>query len=100
MDYFFTCLIVSMKITAIYYSMFPGNILSRVRIAFANVFDKVFGDVASRIIQKPLWDCLPCMASVWTVIITWSIDINTIPMILVVCGINVIIESAILSNDD
>lgn len=39
---------------------------------------------------KPLYDCLPCMASVWTCLILWQIDIKAI---LIVCGINAIIAS-------
>ncbi len=41
---------------------------------------------------KPLYDCLPCMASFWTCIILWKIDIKAM---LIVCGMNAIIASVL-----
>jgi len=41
---------------------------------------------------KPLYDCLPCMASVWTCIILWKIDIKAM---LIVCGINAILAGVL-----
>lgn len=46
----------------------------------------------SEIIIKPLYDCLPCMASFWTCVILWKIDIKSM---LIVCGINTIIASVL-----
>lgn len=82
-------LILSLQITAIYIVFQQGMFLGWFRIGMANVFDKVFGKKMSRYAQKPIWDCLPCMASVWTIILMWKVDVR---MILLVCGMNVIIN--------
>lgn len=66
-----------------------GMLLGWFRIGTANLFDWIFGPKKSRYIQKPIWDCLPCMASVWTILLTLEIDIG---LILLVCGINSIIN--------
>lgn len=84
-----TALILSLQITAVYIVFRQGMLLGWFRIMMANVLDKRFGMLRSRYIQKPLWDCLPCMASVWTIILMWKIDVR---MILLVCGMNVIIN--------
>lgn len=55
----------------------------------------IFGMFANKMehwIFKPIVTCLSCMASVWTILLTQSIDIK---LILVVCGINTIIASLI-----
>lgn len=55
----------------------------------------IFGKYANRMehwIFKPLVTCLSCMASVWTIILTQSIDIK---LILAVCGMNTIIAAFI-----
>lgn len=46
-------------------------------------------------IKKPLFDCPPCMASIWGAIgyIYFAPDINAIPYLLALCGFN-----ALLSN--
>jgi hypothetical protein len=44
------------------------------------------------LIIKPLYDCLPCMASFWTCVILWKIDIKAM---LIVCGMNAIIASVL-----
>lgn len=49
------------------------------------------------LIQKPLYDCLPCMASFWTCVILWKIDIKSI---LIVCGMNAIIASILQFFDN
>jgi len=84
-----TAIILSLQITAIYIVFQQGMVLGWFRIMVANMMDWLLGNIKSRYIQKPLWDCLPCMASVWTVILMWKIDVG---MILIVCGINVIIN--------
>lgn len=82
-------IILSLQITAIYIVFQQGMLLGWFRIALANDFDKTIGKKWSRYIQKPLWDCLPCMASVWTIILMHDFDLG---MILLVCGLNVIIN--------
>lgn len=46
---------------------------------------------------KPLYDCLPCMASLWTCLILWRIDIEAM---LIVCGMNTIIASVLQFFDN
>lgn len=82
-------LITSLKITAIYTIVQQGMLLHPVRASVATQFDNLFGLTISKYVQKPLWSCLPCMSSFWTVILTLSFDIN---LILIVCGINAIID--------
>jgi hypothetical protein len=77
----------SLCIVAIHFCFSEGGVFSFVRIAGANLLDKL-GKRTSKIIQKPLWDCLPCMASVWTILLSWSFDIL---LMLSVCGFNMLI---------
>lgn len=84
--------ILSLQITCIYALFQQGNLLGSVRIKAANYLDRIFGKRHSRYIQKPLWDCLPCMASLWTIILTLGIN----PFLMMtVCGINVLINKII-----
>jgi hypothetical protein len=80
-------IIISLIITALHFAFMQGNFLSPVRMFMANGFDIVFGRKWSLIIQKPLWGCLPCMASVWGLIFCGF----NLPLICAVCGLNVII---------
>jgi len=84
-----TSIILSLQITAIYFIFQQGMLLGWFRIMMANHIDLVYGKKASRYIQKPLWDCLICMSSVWTIILTLTFDIK---LMLLVCGINVFID--------
>lgn len=47
-------------------------------------------ETAIEFISKPIYDCLPCMASIWTILIMREIDIKSI---IIVCGMNAIIAS-------
>jgi hypothetical protein len=82
-------LIISMMITGLNHCFLEGNILSPMRIWCANHFDRLLGKKWSRYIQKPLWDCLPCMASIWTIVFSCSLNLL---LILAVCGVMVVIE--------
>lgn len=75
-------------ITAVYTLFQEGNVLSWIRVAVANGLDKI-NQRASKYIQKPLWDCLPCMASVWGMLFSWSINVE---LLLIICGLNVLID--------
>jgi hypothetical protein len=97
--------ILSMKITGIYMACREGMIFGNLKARLATFFDWIFGLKMSKIVQKPLWDCLICMSSFWTIIMYarvtdysgfYSIDlIDLVEMILVVCGINAIIDKLI-----
>jgi hypothetical protein len=85
-------LFYSLIITGFHVSTWQGMILGPARIFLANNLDKVFGKRLSRILQKPLWDCLPCMAGIWTIMLMWEFDLLAI---LAVCGLNAVIDSII-----
>jgi len=89
-------IILSLQITAIYFIFQQGMFLGWFRILMANHIDLVYGKTASRYIQKPLWDCLICMASVWTIIFTQSFNVS---LMLVVCGINAVIDKILNYGD-
>lgn len=82
-------IILSLQITCIYQLFQQGMLLGWFRIEVANVLDGKLGLKASLYVQKPVWDCLICMASLWTCILTFSFDLK---LMLVVCGINTLID--------
>jgi hypothetical protein len=91
-------LILSLQITAIYVCFQEGMLLGWLRIIWANWLDKYLGSKISRYVQKPIWDCLPCMASVWTLLLVlrYTHDpITILQLILIVCGINVLIDKTL-----
>lgn len=88
---------ISLIILGIYVCFRQGMILGWVRIAVANKLDRWAGIKWSRYVQKPLWDCLPCMASVWTIVLTWQVNMW---QILAVCGLNFLISKAFLDEAD
>jgi hypothetical protein len=87
---------ISLQITAIYVLFQQGSLLGGVRIWVANFLDKHFDKIKSIYIQKPIWDCLCCMSSVWTIILTWSFDFR---LLLCVCGCNCIIYNFFFNNE-
>ncbi len=88
--------IISLQITAVYVTFMDGNVLAWLRIGAANILDKIFGSRASRYIQKPLWDCLPCMSSVWTIVLAWPFNwLQDWRLVLAVCGITFILDRII-----
>lgn len=100
------CVCLSCMIAAIYCAFGQGNILGWFRIWCANGLDRAFGKKASRYIQKPLWDCLACMASLWSVILMWTFDIMPdtprifFAEVLITCGLNYIIDNLLLNERD
>lgn len=89
-------IIISLQITAIYVLFQQGSLLGGVRIYLSNMLDKYFSKVTSIYIQKPLWECLFCMSSVWTILLTMSFDIK---LILCVCGANCIIYNLFFADE-
>lgn len=98
---------ISLIILGIYVTTWPGMIFNKPAELIQKLIDltirKLFGlevMVAHRTtltICKPLFGCLICMSSVWTIVI-WLIDDHSfmlIPMMLVVAGLNTIIVSII-----
>lgn len=98
-----TIVVYSLIITGIYVAFQQGNVLGWLRIAVANGLDKAIGKKWSRYIQKPLWDCLPCMASVWTVVLDVATGVSPwqllLLLILGVCGLNALLEYSIIKSE-
>jgi hypothetical protein len=88
--------VISLICTGIHALFLEGNLLSPVRVRIANKLDVLCGKRWSKIIQKPLYDCLACMASVWGLIFAGF----NIPVILAVCGFNFIIARMIEAPDE
>ncbi|MEX6689211.1 hypothetical protein QTN47_17005 [Danxiaibacter flavus] len=97
-------LIIVLKNTTAYMLFKQGMLLGRIRIASANFLDKIFDWKTSRVVQKPLWDCLICMSSIWTVF--WmALDGKTnvfayLNTMLIVGGFAAIITSLIEEHVD
>jgi hypothetical protein len=88
-------IIVSLVITGLHFAFMQGNVLSPVRVWCANRLDAWFGQKWSKYIQKPLWGCMPCMASIWGLILC---GVHLMP-ILAVCGLNVIISQSLVFGE-
>jgi hypothetical protein len=97
------CLVIVFKNAAVYICLQEGMLLGWFRIAGANFLDKHFGAKASRYIQKPLWDCLPCMSSLWTS--CWLLIYGAYNLffwfecVMIVCGMSVIVSFFIHETD-
>lgn len=89
LDQLILSLAIALKNTSVHVALWDGMMLSRVREVIASALDRLVGKKWSRYIQKPLWDCLPCMASIWT--IAWTLSVN-VQLILLVCGVSVLID--------
>lgn len=100
----------SLIITAIYATTWRGMIFSRSaqwiqeRIALWMLsigYDSKKAQDTARYLVKPLFGCLICMSSFWTIILypylVPKLDVNIVYLMLTVCGINVIISGIISS---
>jgi len=85
-------IILSLQITGIYILFQQGMLLGWLGIWISNLLDKTIGMKASKYVVKPFFGCLACMASVWTCLLTWQINIG---LMLLVCGINVLIDKIV-----
>jgi len=86
---------ISLIITAIYISMRDGMIFEPLRVKLDRLMDKLpNGDS----VKKPIYDCLICMGFWWGVFIyllLFSYNVTMFPTVLVVMGINTIIDKII-----
>jgi hypothetical protein len=87
---------ISLQITAIFVLFQQGSLFGFVRIKGAQLLAKYFDNVKSIYIQKPIWECLCCMSSFWTIVLTWSFDIR---LLLCVCGCNCIIYNLFFNDE-
>jgi hypothetical protein len=70
-------------------------IFHRVCAWVATKMDRLFGVERSHWMQIPMWGCLTCMASLWTLALSpvFSVGLVDIPItMLIVCGINALIN--------
>lgn len=91
-----TALNISLCILAVHACTWDGMVLERPRAAVQTLLDKLVGVERSEWLQKPLFGCLTCMASVWGVFgcITFSVPLLDWPItILTVCGINTLFST-------
>ncbi len=94
--------VVSLMITGVFIAFQQGNVFSFIRVWCANQLDKALGLKWSRYVQKPLWDCLPCMASVWGVAFGFVFlsDWRIIIVVLAVCGLNALFAKAFFEEEE
>lgn len=97
--------VISLMITAIYYSMRDGEILG----GFAALLDDAIDWVAKKTtaslweITKPLYRCNICMGGIWTLIIyppIWGWEWAIIPTAMTTIGLNVIMATFIKRLED
>ena len=89
--------IIAFAVLAVYTCFEDGMILSFIRINLANDWVKLFGQKTSKLIQKPLWDCLVCMTFWWGGALALFAELNFINVI-VAMGINAIIDKMIADD--
>jgi len=86
-------LIISLKIIAIHVCFWDGMI-------FAPLIKVLYLYKLNDFIKKPLYGCVICMSSFWTILFYLSSDSfeisNLFPLILIVCGINSIASFALI----
>lgn len=103
-DLLLYCLVIVLKNAALYFCFKEGEIFGSIRIAGANFFDKNLPAITSRYIQKPLWDCLQCMSSFWTMIWLLIYGVYNVlywfECIMLVCGMSLIISFFIKEDDE
>lgn len=107
--------IVSVRIVAVYILFRDGMLLSFLRVRFANWIEDLDGCSTKedhirhlkfcRYIQKPLWDCLPCMGSLWTLIwMIWDGDIisfnQVVTVVFLVVGLNTLISFSFFKDEE
>lgn len=101
------CVRLSLIITALFIAFSEGMVLFWLRRAVALLLIKICGRKWAMILQKPLWGCLPCMASFWVIVLAVPFDLQQLArdwkiyleMMLIVCGINAIIGKFIDDGD-
>jgi hypothetical protein len=93
---------ISLCITAVWICTRDGMLLGAVRARLATMLDKWLGAQRSEFVQKPLWNCPCCMASLWTCVFApfFEVEWIHIPLnILMVCGMCSIISYFIKDFD-
>lgn len=76
-----------------------GMVLNKPAEWIHNKLDGVFD--FSDFICKPLFDCMPCMASIWGIIgwFYFQPDIHLIPYLLILCGVNTLVSKVYYYGD-
>lgn len=89
MSLFIFCLLTSLKILAIHVICRKGHIFFGLRNQVARFIYKT----KLTVLEKPLYDCMTCMASIWGLLF-WAIggrEFHPVSVIFIVCGINIIL---------
>jgi hypothetical protein len=89
-------ILISLFCTGLHIAFSQGNALSFIRVWVANKLDHLLGKKWSLYVQKPIWGCLPCMASVYGLLLG---GFNLL-IICAVCGLNVIIDRKIVRDEE
>ena len=92
------CLGTSLCITAIHVACWKGNVLFKAR----NTVGKFLYHSDLMWLEKPLYDCLPCMASFWGMLFWIADGMHHQPILVVLCvsGINCLIETVVHETAD
>lgn len=91
-DFLLMCLQTSLQIVFIHILFWPGMILGFMRENRLTPF-----------MQKPLYDCVICMTSVWGTLLwvfEWQMSINYFMFLFTVGGINVLFSGLIGKAED
>jgi hypothetical protein len=92
---------ISLCIVAIYECTQEGMIFHRARAFAATRMDRLFGCDRSEWLQMPLWGCMICMSSFWTLVFSpvFGVAWSDIPVtMLMVCGMNTFFNRIIKSE--
>jgi len=100
-----TIIIISLICTGIYISTQDNFVLGNIRAKTQNMIDRLFGVEKSELICKPLFNCLICESSFWSILLgltvlfpelTFFQRLAQLPfLILCVAGLNTIITALI-----
>lgn len=90
---------ISLKILAVHV-LFKDFFLQCVAQGIENFLDYNIGMKATAVIINPLFHCYVCMSSLWTMVFGWELSWQMPLKILMVCGINYIINRCYVRNED
>ena len=94
-DMILNALEISLIVTAIYMTMQDGMIFEKLRIGLQILLAKTGHE---EWIGKPMYGCLTCMGFWWGLLVyifLYGINTYTLPTVLIVMGINTIIDKII-----
>lgn len=104
-EFLLTAFMITLMNVAVHALFWPGMIAGNVAATMATILDETLGKKWSKIIQKPLWECLTCMSAIWS-FIWWKLfpklplydPYNFIQLVLVVAGMSTVIDMMMFAN--